>query len=73
VNTPSYSHVPQYLTSLSGFLSRGKNKDDKEPEKPKAAKSSIPNKVRPEEDGDGRSSDQPILIPSGIEELDDDE
>jgi len=57
-----------------GFLSRDKDKkEEKEAEKPKATKSSIPTHVRPEEDGDGRSSDQPILIPSGIEELDDDE
>jgi len=53
-----------------GFLSRDKGK---ETEKPKVVKSSIPSHVSPEEDGDGRSSEKPILIPSGIEELDDDE
>jgi len=54
-----------------GFLSRDK-KDSKDAEKAKSVKSAIPTHVRPEEDGDGRSSDQPILIPSGIEEIDDD-
>jgi len=55
-----------------GFLSRDKGKE-KETEKPKPAKSTIPAHVKPEEDGDGRTSEKPILIPSGIEEIDDDE
>lgn len=59
---------------LRGFLSRDKDKGKgKESDKQKPVKSSIPNHVRPEDDGDGRSSEKPILIPSGVEELDDDE
>jgi hypothetical protein len=67
LNDNYFTDFPQ-----SGFLSRDKDKG-KEAEKPKIVKSSIPSHVNPEEDGDGRSSEKPILIPSGIEELDDDE
>lgn len=63
-----------------GFLSRDKSgggsaTTEEASPAPKLVpvKSSIPARPTPQEDGDGTSSSQPILVPSGLEEVPDDD